>query len=57
MTWQRGDKVKKSKGFEFRGTVLVEATKLDGKPIVLVEHSIEKGMVHVYQPQQLEVRT
>lgn len=46
--------MKKVRGFEYRGTVLAEVTKLDGTAIVLVEHDIEKGMVHVYQPQQLE---
>jgi len=55
--WARGDLVKKIKGFEYRGTVLGQLEKLDGTPIVLVEHEKEVGMVHVYQPQQLETRS
>lgn len=54
--FKRGDKVKKSKGFEYRGTLLGIIEKLDGTPIALVEHDIEKGMVHVYQPHQLELQ-
>jgi dCMP deaminase len=38
------------------GTFLGLIEKLDGTPICLVEHDIEKGMVHVYQPQQLELQ-
>jgi hypothetical protein len=56
MIWERGQKVKKSKGFAYNGVVLGQLTKLDGTPIVLVEHETEVGMVHVYQPQQLEER-
>jgi hypothetical protein len=56
MIFNRGDKVKKIKGFEYRGTFLGLIEKLDGTPICLVEHDIEKGMVHVYQPQQLELQ-
>lgn len=54
--WNRGDKVRKSKGFPYNGIVLGQLEKLDGTPIVLVEHEIETGMVHVYQPQQLEAQ-
>jgi hypothetical protein len=53
---KRGDRVKKSKGFQYRGTLLGILEKLDGTPIALVEHELEKGMVHVYQPHQLELR-
>lgn len=56
MIWNRGDKVRKSKGFPYNGIVLGQLEKLDGTPIVLVEHEIETGMVHVYQPQQLEAQ-
>lgn len=54
--FKRGDKVKKTKGFEYRGTLLGIVEKLDGTPIALVEHELEKGMVHVYQLHQLEIR-
>lgn len=53
-----GKRVKKSKGFQFPGTIVSVFQTTQGATRVVVEAEYEdfKGMLHIYNPEQLEER-
>lgn len=52
-----GDKVKRAGGsYEFNGVVIGEGTTSLGKRMLMVEHSTEMGMVHVFGEADLVPR-
>lgn len=51
-----GDKVKKKKGFKFPGEVRCVFTNKKGETRIVVEalHEDFEGMLHIYNPDQME---
>ena len=54
--FKRGDRVKKVKGYPFRGWVVAAFTNRNGDVRYVVEHETERGMLHIYSEAQLEER-
>jgi hypothetical protein len=49
----RGDKVKKTSGYEFDGVVVCRFHTTEGKIRYVVEHLQSPGLLHIFSPEQL----
>jgi hypothetical protein len=52
-----GSPVRKAKGYEFDGTVVSVFHNLAGEVRFVVEHGTSVGMLHIFNREQLELRT
>ena len=51
-----GDKVQKTKGYQWPGTIVADFTNLKGQRRLVVECTVPEvaGALHIYNPEQLE---
>jgi hypothetical protein len=54
--WLVGDLVEKSSGYEYPGIIVSRFKTRDGKIRYVVEHTISRGMLHIFNGSQLRLR-